>query len=306
MSASLRLTPHGGGAEPTPLGEPFPLEIWADGPAPDSIPLLRQKVRDFTSGGWSLKGAGEVGPGCGVVGHARCMSCGHEESFTHECLRRDCPNCGEAWVANESINAARRIMAARVGQKGTPWGRHAVVSPRWELERLPTPGEVRKLRREAGRLARRKGFRGGTVVYHPWRDSEVQGVYDVVGPHFHILGWADKLRPGGEDQDGDVVFVGVESRDGRAYRLMNGEEFEKALRYELGHAGIHEGIHALTYFGICSYNVLSWEKVDSLISPRESGRKCPVCGGEMRAFSEGFSWYEREDWASWGPPCRSA
>ncbi len=49
--------------------------------------------------------------------------------------------------------------------------------------------------------------------------------------------------------------------------------------YQLSHAGTHEGIHTVTWFGALAYNKLR-------IAPWiEEKRFCPLCGQELRRLN---------------------
>lgn len=241
---------------------------------------------------WNLPGMGESGPGCGEwVPEAVCGSCGGLELTSHSCGRRTCPECWGVWAKEGAVRATVRVQAFRYTQP-PDWRRqaaHAVVSP--PEGEVTTVGEFFEARKKAAAVAKRKGWRGFSIIPHPYRatdkgkaryeaevprDEEGNAVYGFwvwarsdleVGewrevtywsPHYHVLGvtGAD-MEPAVESDEWVYSFVrSVESFEGIRDMGSHGDVYG-AFRYLLSHAGWPAGStkQIVTWYGCLSNSV---------------------------------------------------
>jgi len=161
--------------------------------------------------------------------------------------------------------------------------RRAVLSPspdRWGGVYDPHRGTalMRSLARQAREIAEGKGFLGGAVAFHPWRDSRVRWTFDVEGPHFHFTGPASWLDAADDDQVGDDTWKFIIMP--RWYRRV--PEIFEAVAYDLTHVGVSPTRPVLTWWGAAHGRAL---KLDARIRDRikaiEEGSHavCPECNG---------------------------
>lgn len=101
--------------------------------------------------------------------------------------------------------------------------------------------------------------------------------------HFHIIGLAiGHVKPGAPGDD--YVFKVIRDAKRGDYRgFRKPKEIGAAIYYLLTHCGVIQGSHALTWFGIMSYNSFNneaWEthfpEVIEYLKPRKP--ECPHCG----------------------------
>ena len=220
----------------------------------------------------TLPGQGEPGAGCGDPKAMYCQKCGHSFIAHHACMSRECPDCYEKWAYSEGKVAAWRLWSgARFVSKelGMRYHRivHAIVS-------FPDDGSPYELNRErVYRVCLEHGLAGGPVVFHPFRQNDDGNFVPDGYLHYHILGLAfGNIVPGGQASDGDLNFKVIpdaRNNDFRGFRspgdLMN------CIGYQLTHCGIVSGDigldgvprdrHAVTWFGVLSYNKLGLEKL---------------------------------------------
>jgi len=102
---------------------------------------------------------------------------------------------------------------------------------------------MKALRDQARDLAAAKGFLGGCMNFHPWRDSIERWRFDVEGPHFNVMGPATWLEPGGDDEDDGWNFIA----NPRRYRRV--PEMFEVIAYDLTHVGVVPGRPVLTWWG---------------------------------------------------------
>jgi hypothetical protein len=133
------------------------------------------------------------------------------------------------------------------------------------------------LRKQARDLATAKGFLGTAMVFHPWRDSITKWTFNVEGPHFHLVGPATWLEPGGDtDQDDGWIF----EVNPRWYRRI--PEIFEVIAYDLTHVGAVPTKPVITWSGAAHANALKLEpRVLAWIKAIEGGSHavCPACNG---------------------------
>jgi predicted RNA-binding Zn-ribbon protein involved in translation (DUF1610 family) len=129
------------------------------------------------------------------------------------------------------------------------------------------------LRNRAVELAMSKGFLGGVIVFHPWRDRQTWR-FNIRGPHFHVIGPARWLDEG--DGEGGWLFKASPSR------LRVGGVYDR-LAYDLTHVGVVPSKPVLAYFGVVSPKYRNGALLDVRIKARikaiEDHRThvCPKC-----------------------------
>lgn len=258
--------------------------------APNSVKkqveIWLEKVRAGAArdGPFSLPGTGHVGKNCGMlVGCAHnCDDCQHRWPAMISCKRWTSPCCAPTRVVQVAMAANRKL--GHVGAtlpEGVQLRRSSINVPpaRWAYM-MSEKGWARgltQMRSRAARIAAQVGYLGGTLVFHPYRDTEERWRFDQVGPHFHVTGWArPSLAPWGRteyrESDGWTVSHRPERwQPGRLYRK---------LAYDLTHVGTAPNRPALTWWGMCHHrkNPLPADlqaEVDALHSGAVA--VCPQC-----------------------------
>lgn len=155
---------------------------------------------------------------------------------------------------------------------------HAIVS--YDIEIPDSRKAYKELCRDAYGLAKQAGISGGCIVFHPWRESRDTAAYDVVGPHFHIFGLGDWIKPSTEvvPYGTNIVFKRVKHFDARQI---------DPWEYVLTHCGIMEGTHAVVWFGCLAYNKMPRGDLESAAYEKSTRTPlCPYCGSESSHVSE--------------------
>jgi len=224
-------------------------------------------LEPFGQATWVLPGQGERGSGCGEwYPEAVCETCGETRFKARVCGARSCPDCWGVWAKEAGVRASLRVQAFRYTQPDD-WHRqvaHAYVSPTEGSVR--TADEYWEGRSKAAEIAKEKGWRGFTVIPHPYRPTEEAkekyrqedpdyGIWvwlrnDIEGmerfikwsPHYHIIGFPGADMEPGKDSDEWLYqfkrslerFDGIHDRDSH-------EDLYGAFRYLLSHTGFREG-----------------------------------------------------------------
>lgn len=228
---------------------------------------------------WQLPGHGTAYKDCGSK---RYRGCTHVEDhiqnelgqktegkiyveiYHRNCRRPECPICYEKWAGKEAVKIEHRLKYF--------WKRgkviHVTVSPS-EKDVLNMPYE--KLRRKMYQIAQSRGIKGGSAIWHPFRETDAGTWY--FSPHFHILGfgWVKNAKQGYE-KDGWIVK-----------NIQDGEKERSVIRtalYQLSHCGIDKKHHPVSWFGVCSYSAA---KRSNIVIPKLESKKhiCPCCGAEL-------------------------
>jgi hypothetical protein len=199
--------------------------------------------------------------------------------FKHSCNRKECPVCYESWAGLEASRIEHRLE----GYSGK-WRRviHLSVNPEESFWSLSYPN----LRSRVYKVLKQVGIVGGSVIFHPFRESE-DGLWRFA-PHFHVLGYG--WHNGREIQGWVVKNHGVR-------KSVSGTAI-----YQLSHAGVHKSYHTITWFGCMSYNKL---EVEPLVSEKP---RCPLCDRKLvplvfrsengldPPIEEGDFWLSVDDW----------
>lgn len=259
----------------------------------------REDLGVFGSERWDLPGMGESGPRCGEwVPEAVCGTCGHLDLTSHTCGRRVCPECWGIWAKEGGVRATVRIQAFRYTQP-PDWHRqvaHAVVSP--PEGEITTAGGFFEGRRRAAEIAEEKGWRGFSIIPHPFRateegkrryraevprDSEGEAVYgfwvwvrndleedewrDLVywSPHYHVIGLTGEDMDAAEEGEGwkYVFFRSLTSFEGIRDTESHADLYG-AFRYLLSHTGFpaESTRQVVTWYGCLSNSVFVEEATE--------------------------------------------
>lgn len=271
-----------------------PLEAW-DVELSRSISAYGEKYQASNSREWSLPGHGERGEGCGVRRSFSCLDDGYAFVSPSSCMKRDCPDCYPKWASLLGRRVAWRLWSVArllVRERKLPYWRvvHTVVS-------IPDVGQsLRRAKARVLRVVKQHGVNGGVAVLHGTR--AVSGHYVADGYlHYHVFGVAlGDIVPGGQPKDGDLVFKVIRDavhQDFNGFRSQH--ELARAVSYALSHAsivvsdedadGTRHGRHAVTWFGVASYNQVSVVKLKALHPEGHEavfgsrGVRCPKCHG---------------------------
>jgi len=291
------------------------------------------------STGWFLPGHGSQKSDCGQIKAKVCNHVElHPEHKTlvryykRSCLEKSCPVCFEGWSSSESMRGLLRLASFVVsfgdvrhlqnkliekfhGKRSKDYYEalvdglesffddskykpvHWVVSP--PVDSVFTKKSFSFLRKIAYKMAKKTGFRGGAVIFHPYRlKCSVCGhaIPDykktcecgcvefewMNGPHFHVLGFGWMHDSGNNYQETGWIVRNFGVRKSVYY----------TFQYLLSHAGVfvdpsREGkpvsFHTTTWFGSLSYNQL--KHVPQLMSFKDY---CPHCGAMLVFGDEDF------------------
>jgi hypothetical protein len=178
--------------------------------------------------------------------------------FKHKCFRAECPVCWEDWASRETRKASHRLQSFKLkGKNLRPI--HLVVSVPHEDYGL----NFDVLRRKSYKALKKVHVLGGMCIFHSkrWKNKN-----PYFSPHFHIIGfgWVADIRR-------NYIFSGYVVRNLGVRKTVEG-----TIWYQLSHAGICKGKHAVTWFGCLSYNKLRVEKEE------KEEHLCPFCKSRLR------------------------
>jgi hypothetical protein len=251
-----------------------------------------------------LPGNGEKPEYCGAQRWMLCNSCSEgSRGFLakRSCITRDCPECYEKWAFKGAKKAAWRLWTgARYVSRQIGCKRfrllHCVVS--FPIE--DPDATFNSYRNRAYEVLREHGIEGGLSIWHPLRKNPQWGVFEYDGyVHFHMIGatWGD-VKPGREDSG--YVFKVVKDAEGGDYRgFKSPGAVRRALAYLLSHCGVMDGVHAVTWFGVLSYNRMAIEKLKAFAPDgwddlqRIRSQKCPYCGSDDTEPMDSWQYYDR-------------
>jgi len=260
---------------------------------------------------WWLPGHGDSKPDCGHIKARTCENAeDHPEKkvfgryYKKSCLARDCPVCAESWSSRRAEYAVLRFATYL---KGSDWLQDLIqetkaqtaLLPRKEFHKLlddgietalrrerrrvihwvvspPTDTDFRKsvfksLRRRAYKIAREAGFKGGLIIFHPYRlhcrvcDVAIPEYHKecpscggdlfkwVPSPHFHLVGfgWTERTEE-------------IYARSGWVVKNLGvRESVFWTVQYVLSHAGVFKDqdpsfkpkvFNVTTWIGDLAYN----------------------------------------------------
>ena len=270
-------------------------------------------MKPFGVTAWQLPGQGERGAGCGEYRpEAVCETCGEPDFMVRVCGARSCPDCWSVWAKDAAVRATVRVQAFRHTQPAD-WHRqaaHAIVSP--PEGDVKTEREYWEGRSEAAEMAQEKGWRGFSVIPHPYRvtdegteryraedpdygiwvwlrnDVQEMNRYTYWSPHYHIVGatGAD-MEPARDDDEWVYHFRrSVEPFDGTRDRESH-EDVYGLFRYLLSHTGYPEDStkQTVTWYGDLANNVFVEDATEEWQSEKPSEGVLSVLEGEVEAVA---------------------
>jgi len=207
---------------------------------------------------WRLPGTELKKETCGLWKTVGCDNVwGHPENkkfVKHSkisCFRAKCEYCWlEKWLARESSRATLRIENYIQIFKKLQFARspnlqrkylnpiHVIVSPSWN-DKFKSFDE---LKNKARKLINQAGIEGGLMIYHPFSLDKKTGQW-IVRPHFHILGfgWIVHTKKISDSEGWVIKNKGLR------------DSLHSTIYYQLSHAGVSDGVHAITWFGSLGY-----------------------------------------------------
>lgn len=220
---------------------------------------------------WHLPGHGKSKDSCGEF--LKALKCPdyqqptltgvkHDRFVTlKHCFDPECPICYEAWAAREGNRAAERFDSAHTlyfkDGLDLQGERHIVFSPPQAeaIELLKTKKGYKKLKSDAIKLIKKAGVVGGAIIFHPFRQNHTTKTW-YLSPHFHVVGYGYLQN-----------FVDFHAKTGWVYKNLGVRAtLTGTIIYALTHCGLAyqndvRVFHALTWFGLLSYNKIVKESV---------------------------------------------
>lgn len=263
-------------------------------------PHIKVAGKSFeTVGDWYLTGTLDSHARCGEFVRALgCEDFGKDDNKhdrvieTYSCHRPGCPICYESWAFREAEKATERLLEGQQLYHNTRKNftlKHTVFSPpvseHAKIKRLIEQGHYNVLKRLVLDLMKKAGVIGGCVTPHFWRQvGEKEELPDNVtipaglkdgdwyfSPHFHGI-TAGFLIPS------DKFF----NETGWVYKnLGKRKSIKNTVFYFLTHCANHEKHHAVSWFGIYSYNKL----VTDFIEIAEVNVPCSACGKALHEYA---------------------
>lgn len=263
---------------------------------------------------WELPGQGERGAGCGEwYPEAVCETCGEPTFAARSCGRRSCPDCWGMWGKEAAVRATERVQAFRYTQP-PDWHRqvaHAIISP--PEGSIRTKEQFRDGKTKAAEIAKEKGWRGFTVIAHPfrvtddgkeryreedpeygiwvWLRNDVDDMHGYIywSPHYHVLGaTGSNMEPAKESDDWVYHFVrSLESFDGIRDKESH-EDMYGLFRYLLSHTGYPEGStqQAVTWYGSLANSVFVEEATEDWQHQKPSSGVLSALEREIREVAD--------------------
>ncbi len=242
---------------------------------------------------WQLPGWGQAKSDCGeylkAVGcpdHAQPTLSGAKHTrkvILKHCFNPECPICYVPWAVREGTAAADRMKAAerlylREGDDLQD-ARHFTFSPPQAaaIELIKTKKGYKRLKAFAIKLIKKAGIRGGAVIFHSHRVNRHKQRY--LSPHFHVVGY-------GYVQNTKQFH---KASAGWVYKNMGTRaSLAGTIIYALDHCGLayEQGNtkrigHALTWFGLLSYNKIAKESVTTV----EQTVPCKACSTDLHEYA---------------------
>ncbi|MCJ7424003.1 hypothetical protein MUP01_07015, partial [Candidatus Bathyarchaeota archaeon] len=232
--------------------------------------ILDWVLPNFKFNGWGLPSHGIAKDDCGTYGMKACLNVDEHpdglavfKPYMKSCFSPKCPTCWNSWAKREANRIERRILHAMKKHPHCGLPIHFMLSvpkSQWHLS-------VAELRKIAISICIKVGFRGGSLIVHPFRETDDGRWY--VSVHFHMIGfgWIECVADEYKSSGWIAKNLGIrKSVFGTAY-------------YQLTHCGVWYGVgvkHSVTWFGDLAYNKLPM--------PSKINEKCccPYCGSKIR------------------------
>lgn len=240
---------------------------------------------------WRLPGHGESKADCGD--YLKAVGCpGHDtptvsgDKHTRKvvlkhCFNPACPICYVPWAVREGTAAADRMKAAErlyraAGiELGEP--RHFTFSPPQAkaIEDMKTIEGFKQLKADFVKLIKESGIVGGAFEFHSHRVNKAKELY--LSPHFHVAGYGYIT--------GTKAFY--KASEGWVYKNMGARKtLSGTIIYALDHCGLayvggKRVFHALTWFGLLSYNKLA----KAAVINEEKEVPCKACSEALHEYA---------------------
>lgn len=239
---------------------------------------------------WTIVGGGEKYDQCGEFSWKGCLNTSaHNPHFNNSgilqkggqafvkgykssCDRAECPECFERWAGKQAHRSALRIKSYKAGFRKPI---HITISvPEKDYNKCDDEFLYKEVRSTAYKLALQAGFKGGNLVFHPFRKDDRGWYYS---PHFHAVGygWITQTKEIYE-KTGYIVK-----------NLLVRKSTLGTIFYQLSHAGVSllkvkgkkYGYNTITWFGELSYNKLKF------VPEKPEPEKCPHCKEDLILLS---------------------
>ncbi len=270
----------------------------------------------------------------------------HLRKIGASCYRMECPICYKKAIARASWNIGRKFMRmpaynhildtnkkqktlsgtnvttyevkkrerVKSPEDRTPYGKpiHLVISPnRTDALLSQTVVGHKKLMKIARRIAKKIGFNGGCMIFHPWRSKKETLQADAepgieinldtgvvnhenlnlyidkhgigantewhVSPHFHLIGYAKDCI------DGVKVAQQYAKTGWISVNLGVRKSVTHTAFYQLTHCGVKKGEHTVIWFGIMS-NGKGWFSKNALEPLQVKPAQCPECSEDLKNY----------------------
>lgn len=265
-------------------------------------------------GDWYLTGTLDSHARCGEF--VRALGCEdfgkddlkHDRIIeTYSCHRPGCPECYESWAFRDAEKATERLLEGQqlyfnAGKKFSL--KHVVFSPdpsdHRDIKHMIEQGRYNVFKAKAIEVIKKAGVIGGCITPHFWRQvGEKEELPDNVlipvglkegdwyfSPHFHTI-VAGFMIPS----------VKFHNDTGWVYKNLGKRKSVKdTIFYFLTHCANHKNHHAISWFGIFSYNKL----VTDFIEFKNVTVPCSACNKPLHEYALDYSWSEMDtlepDW----------
>jgi len=196
------------------------------------------------------------------------------------CHNPACPVCYVPWAVREGNRAADRMRAAELlyRRNGDDLQdvRHFTFSPPQDISKIliKTKAGYKKLKDHAVKLVKKSGIKGGVIIFHSHRINKAKELY--ISPHFHVIGYGYI--------EGTKLFYKASA--GWIYKNMGKRDsLSGTIIYALDHCGLsyegeHRIGHAITWFGLLSYNKI----VKDSIVIEDKSIPCTACTTALHEY----------------------
>ena len=204
------------------------------------------------------------------------------EGTRMSCGRLGCPVCYEKASAKQAIKIEHRLKQFKwKNRKETKYYHWTVSPPESDISTLT----YKQLKKKAIDVARQSGIAGGCVIFHHLRrynendlKQDIKAGADwktapaswYFSPQFHIIGVAFTSAKQVTEMHKKTGWI--------CKNLGERKSVRETSLYQLSHAFIPQNKgHAVSWFGVCSYN-----KLIASPCPSPPPRVCPKCGEPMK------------------------
>jgi hypothetical protein len=239
------------------------------------------EVRENAFDEWVFPGNGRPYGDCGTYFTKGCLD--HIPAFVKKirvsCRRSECPLCAmpprsndgksyKTWIVEATRRIKHRIKAGRPrsGRRRRPI--HISINPAPDLwPKFIGKDGYGKMRRKAGRVAKKAGFNGGCLIFHPYREKKPDKLW-YWSPHFHAIGYGWIVNTAEISRDTGFVV--------KNHRVR--ESIGATAYYQLSHAGVKYGHRVISWIGDLAWNSEVGKRIPKMKAELEL---CPICEGML-------------------------